>query len=274
MVSPELNLKLVRQHFSCHAEEYDRYAVVQARVVARLLEILAHTDLTGGRCLEIGTGTGRFSAELVRRIPEFKPVLSDIAHGMTLHAAQRLAGSMAVDADASRLPFAAATFRSVLSSSVYQWVEDLPAAFAEVQRVLLPGGNFVFALFGEQSLYELRGSHRRAVRDLKSGRDSHVQGFPGEKDVRQSLAVDGLQVVQLYSEQEVEFHPSVPALLRNLKKIGAGNASAQRPPGLASRQVMQRMIEFYGETFGSEEGIPATYQVIYGVARKLPAKSA
>jgi malonyl-CoA O-methyltransferase len=269
MASPELDRQLVRDHFSRHAQDYDRYALVQSRVVARLLELLAEFDLTVGQCLEIGTGTGRFSAELVRHNPGVQPVLSDIAHGMTQHAARRLPGSAAVDADASCLPFATAAFQTVVSASVYQWIEDLGEAFAEVQRVLRPGGTFVFALFGERSLDELRTSHHQALADLKTGRASHVQRFPGEGGVASALADAGLEIRQLFSEQELEFHSSVPALLRGLKKIGAGNASAQRPPGLASRQVMQRMIDLYTDAYGTAAGIPATYQVIYGLAGKV-----
>jgi len=263
----ELNRKLVRRHFSFQADEYDRYALVQARVVARLLQILDNELLTG-RCLEIGTGTGHFSAELVKGHPGLEPVVSDLAHGMTRHAAQRVSAALAVDADAGSLPFRPASFQTVISSSVYQWVEDLALAFAEVERVLLPGGLFVFALFGERSLHELRTSHRRAVNEIQEGRTSHAQEFPSEAELKRALQNSGLQKRQLFSEQELEYHPSVPTLLRSLKKIGAGNASNRRPPGLASRQVMQRMIDVYNETFGSSAGIPATYQVIYGVARK------
>jgi malonyl-CoA O-methyltransferase len=268
MVATELNRQQIKDHFSRHAEDYDRYALVQTRVVARLLELLRNSDLARGRCLEIGTGTGRFSAELIGQIPGLQPVLTDIAHGMTLHAARRLSGSSAVDADASCLPFAPAVFYSVVSASVYQWIEDLGRAFAEVRRVLCRGGMFAFALFGERSLYELRSSHHQALAELKAGRMSHAQEFPGVAEVASGLAAAGLQVRQLFSEQELEFHPSVPALLRSLKKIGAGNASVQRPPGLASRQVMQRMIDLYTEGFANAAGIPATYQVIYGLAGK------
>jgi len=263
----ELNRNLVRSHFSSQAEEYDRYALVQTRVVDRLLQLVAVETLTG-RCLEIGTGTGRFSAELVKTHPALQPVVSDLAHGMTRHAAQRVKDALAVDADAGCLPFRPASFATVISSSVYQWVEDLTSAFREVERVLRPGGLFVFALFGEQSLHELRTSHQLAVNELQAGRMSHAQEFPAEAELKQTMNNSRLQCLQLFSEQEVEFHANVPDLLRSLKKIGAGNASRHRPPGLASRQVMQRMIDIYVGRYSSNSGVPATYQVIYGVARK------
>lgn len=267
-MSFELNRQLVRRHFSSQADEYDRYARVQARVVERLVAIAGEIGLAAGRCLEIGTGTGHLTAELYRCSPQLEPVVSDLAHTMTRHAAQRLNGCPALDADAGSLPFRPNSFCTVVSSSVYQWVDDLNAAFAEVERILLPGGVFIFALFGEQSLHELRTSHRRALAELQVGRSSHAQRFPSEQEVGRALRDNGLQVRQLFSEFEEDFHADVPTLLRGLKKIGAGNASTRRPPGLASRQVVQRMIDIYTAAFGSPAGIPATYQVVYGVAGK------
>lgn len=272
MVS-ELNRQLVRRHFSSQADEYDRYARVQARVVDRLVAIAGEVGLAAGLCLEIGSGTGHLSDQLWRRTPQLEPVVSDLAHTMTRRAAQRLNGCPALDADAASLPFQPNSICTVVSSSVYQWVDDLTAAFAEVERVLVPGGVFLFALFGEQSLHELRASHRRALAELEVGRPSHAQQFPSEQAVGRALRGSGLQITQLFSELEEDFHANVPALLRSLKKIGAGNASSQRPPGLASRQVMQRMIDIYHAEFGSVAGIPSTYQVVYGVAGK-PVRSA
>jgi len=267
VTAADLDRQAVRRHFSAHAGEYERYARVQQRVVERLVGVLPDS-LPAGRCLDIGTGTGRLSAEISRRFAGIRPILSDLAHGMTLQARRHLPELPAVDADASALPFAPASFSLVVSASVYQWVEDLPVAFAEVARVLERDGHFVLALFGERSLEELRQAHRQALLELGSPRSSHVQSFPDTGAIAAALDLAGFEPLQLFAELEREVHPGVPALLRALKRIGAGNASSRRPPGLASRQVMERMIRIYREEFGEEGGVPATWQVVYALARK------
>ncbi len=252
----------VRQHFSSHAEEYDRYARIQQKVAEQLAARLSTEEQVWGNALEIGCGTGMLSRQVLNRQPGLSLVLSDLAHGMSRHVQQLFPTCPVCDTDAVALPFLSNRFDLVLSSSVYQWLNDLPRAFAEVARVLTPGGKFAVALFGGKTLFELRTAHQHAL----GKRQSHGQTFP---DLNQVAAAAGLFDIEFLStEFEVEWHATVPQLLKNLKRIGAQNASQGRPQGLASRQVMQRMIDYYHQEYATEKGIPATYEVIYLLARR------
>jgi len=265
---PPIDIRQVRRNFSCHAEDYDRYAQVQKRVSARLLDLVLPLVPPGAMALEVGTGTGELARRLLRFRPDASLVVSDLAHGMTRHAAESLGGLPAVDADAQALPFRSRRFELVLSASVFQWLNDLPAALAEAARVLRPGGLLAFAMYGERTLWELREAHRLAVQEAGGEHLSHAHTFPGETEVAQALSAAGLTTQQLFAEDELEQHPDVAALLRSLKKIGAQNASSRRPAGFASRRVMQRLSALYADRFGQSQGIPATYHVIYGLARQ------
>lgn len=261
--------RLLRAHFSQHAGDYDRYAAVQKRVVARLAAQLTASGPLAGLVLDVGTGTGALALELGGTGSSCTFVLSDLAHGMTRAAAQRLPGALPCDGDACKLPFADGSFAAVVSSNVYQWVDDLPAAFREVARVLRPGGRFAVALFGERTLFELREAHRRAAVDCGSEHPSHVQNFPCANEVSSAAQGAGLTCRNFSCFQEIEWHADVPALLRQLKQIGASNAAADRPKGLASRQVIQRMIALYEQHHRQPQGIPATYEVLCMIAGKM-----
>jgi len=258
----------MRSNFSAHAGEYDRYARVQKRVIADLFRRMSVLGPVSGPALDIGTGTGGLAENLCKQMPQSVVAVMDIAHGMTLRASRRLTGVRACDGDAGCLPFRQEAFQTVVSSSVYQWVACLPEAFSEVHRVLRPGGLFAAALFGEQTLYELRSSHQRAVNACRQQFSSHVQSFPSRDEVFQSLSNVGLDCLEVSAYPEVDYHATVADLLRELKQIGASNASGSRPRGLASRKVMQSMMRFYEEEYRGERGMPATYEVIVFLARK------
>ncbi len=252
----------VRRNFSRHADEYDRYALVQKSVALQLLQ--RFSDSTGqGRTLEVGCGTGILSRMFLERHSNASLMLSDLAHGMSCRVAASFPSQFVVDADAVALPFTGNSFDLVLSSSVYQWVDHLSQAFSELHRVLRPGGQVAMALFGEKTLYELRHSHVEA----STCGQSHSQDFPDCVQVQKALNGQ-FEIELLESSLEVEWHPSVPCLLRSLKAIGAQNASRQRPGGFASRQMMQRMYHCYENRFGRDGMIPATYEVIYLRLRK------
>lgn len=261
-----VSTRQVRQHFSSHASEYDCYAQVQKRVVAGLLARLPSDLQTYRTALDLGTGTGDLARQLRERSPDLPILVADIAHAMTCTAADRVTNVAAFDADAEALPLRSESVGLILSASMYQWVNDLSQSFAEVQRVLQPGGLFAFALFGAGTLRELRAAHTTAL--AETGRtSSHMQLFPDLEMVTAALHSAGL-TVQLESVDEQEEHPDVPHLLRSLKRIGAQNAASHRPSGLSGRRTTERMMAIYQERYGCNGCIPATYQVIYGLTRK------
>lgn len=258
----------MRGNFTSHASDYDSYASVQKRVVDLLVGKLSACEMKPGMMLDVGTGTGALAAAIRAMNKEQPLVIMDIAHGMTREAAQRMPGALACDGDARKLPFEADSFATVVSSSVYQWVDCLPTAFTEVTRALKPGGWFALALFGEKTLHELRSSHQRAIARNHKSRTSHVQSFPSCDEVSAAIEQAGLSCHELHSTMDVEYHCDVPDLLRQLKQIGASNAAADRPRGLAPRRIMQSMMQEYECNYRCDSGLPASYEVIIALAEK------
>lgn len=100
-----------------------------------------------GRVLELGAGTGlnlgHYDAtavtELVLTEPE-EPMLRRLAPRASSHEPR----ASTVRARAEELPFANASFDTVVSTLTLCTVEDLPDALAEARRVLAPGGRLLF----------------------------------------------------------------------------------------------------------------------------------
>lgn len=260
----------VRRSFDSQAHEYDRHAIVQKRVLERFLRLLP-SGVNPVSLLDIGSGTGALLQKLVGRYPAAELVGLDMAYGMGVTARERLADNRRVSfitADAERLPFVDAAFDLVVSTSTFQWLETLDTAFTQISRILKPGGRFCFALFGAKTLFELRESYRAAEKSLGHMAADRTHRFKGVDDVAPAIPLAGLEAEYLTSELEVEIHQDVPHLLRCIRQIGAGNAAPAVGRGFAERRVMLDMMELYRREYGRVDGIPATYEVIYGIGRK------
>ena len=266
-----INRSKVKNSFSRQAEKYDSLAQVQQRVLERFLHIYMAEGAAPDAILDIGAGTGALLDSLEKRYPEALLAGVDLAHGMARRALQRLSGSrklVFVCGDGEALPFRDDCFSLVVSTSTYQWFSPLNCAFAEAWRVLEPGGRFCFALFGQKTLYELKSSYRRALTSLDAAIPDRSHDFVAEEEVLSALLGAGFTDCSVSSELELELHPDVPALMRSLKNIGAGNASAISARGLSGRKVMNSMIENYQTIYGMNDCIPATYQVLYCSGKK------
>lgn len=129
----------------------------QAQVLMKLRKALGRDAVERGwtRSLEIGSGTGYFSLNLLQAGTIREATCTDISPGMlaTLRAnAERLGLEVeTVATGAEQLPFADASFDLVLGHAILHHIPDLSKAFAEFHRVLKPGGTVVFA--GEPSRY-------------------------------------------------------------------------------------------------------------------------
>ena len=107
---------------------------------------IAREHLAGSaRVLEVGTGEGQVAraasalgAELVVGI--------DPSRAQVTEAARRGGGPLILRAAAAGLPFGPSSFDTVVACLVFEHVEAVDDAIAEVARVLAPGGRFLMFL--------------------------------------------------------------------------------------------------------------------------------
>jgi len=97
--------------------------------------------------VEIAAGTGRVTRHIRERIsPKARLIASDISEEMLAVAKKKL-GHLDIDwqhIDAQQLPFSRNSIDLVICCFGYMFVPDKPTAFAEVYRVLRPGGHLIF----------------------------------------------------------------------------------------------------------------------------------
>jgi len=209
----------VRYHDAAAAEYDSKWGIDfgpigQAQVRAKVAKALGGwPERSFGDALEIGSGTGYFSLNLLQLGVVERLVATDISPGMLAElstTAKRLGLAVRTEeTDAERLPFEDSSFDFVFGHAVLHHLPDLAGALVEFRRVLRPGGTLAFC--GEPSHYgdlvaavPKRGAQLVApLWRLALGASSR-RGGPDERR-------DGHEL-----EPEVDVHAFAPRELRRL----------------------------------------------------------
>ena len=258
-----IDKRQARRAFGRAADAYDEFAVLQREMARRMLERLETMRIAPRTILDIGCGTGEASDMLLRRYPKARLDALDFALPM-LHRARRrgrwLRRPRCLCGDLDALPIADQSIDLVFSNASVPWSIDPPAAFADIARVLRPEGLMMFSSFGPDTLRELRAAWSEV-----DGR-THVHGFIDMHDYGDMLMRAGLADPVLDVERMQLTYDDPMQLMREVKGIGAGNASAERPQGLTGPERLRRVCEAY-ERFRQDDGrLPVSYEVVHGHA--------
>jgi ubiquinone/menaquinone biosynthesis C-methylase UbiE len=129
--------------FDKYAEEYDKWFDTYLPVYQSELQAVKMLLPRGGRGIEIGVGTGRFS------VPFGITVGVEPSRGMAEIARSR--GITVYDSTAENLPFDDNTFDFALMVTTICFLEDPLQALREIRRVLRPSGVIIIGMLDKDS---------------------------------------------------------------------------------------------------------------------------
>lgn len=271
-----------RASFGRAAETYDAAAILQKQVREEMLNRLDLVKIAPEFILDAGCGTGLGSHALQKRYANAQVVSLDFAHPMlqktrqtraSLGIAYQLKSLLSnqkqklVCADIEALPLADSSVGFVWSNLAIQWCNDLDAALQEFYRVLQPEGLLMFSTFGPDTLRELRIASDAA----SDGSHTSVSRFIDMHDIGDALVRAGFSAPVLDVERFTLTYDDVKSVMRDLKSIGAHNATDGRARGLSGRAYFARLEAEY-EQFRCEGKLPATFEVVYAHAWRAQGK--
>ena len=243
----------ILQRFSRAAETYDAHAETQKDLAARLLRELPNGS-GPENILEIGCGTGYFTALLAERFPEARITALDFAEGMVQMAEKRLedkGNASVLCEDGERfLASCLDVFDVICANSTLQWFDDIGAALVKIGRLLSNRGLFVGVLFGPRTFTELAQGLSQVF-----GQQVHLP--PHDFSAGEHLEVMLKEIFPRFSVQEesrVRNYGSLLDLLDHIRKTGTGGGQL---PGALTRGRLRQLDAWFQATHG---GYPATYQ--------------
>ena len=250
---------LVRRRRERAVAAGDQYDFLFAEVAARVADRLKDVKRSFGDGLDLGTRAGHMAREVLAtgRVDRLSacdpsPILA------------RAAPVPAMAADEEALPLAPASLDLVVSSLGLHWVNDLPGALLQVRQALRPDGLFLAAMLGGETLHELRETLMEAELAVTGGAAPRISPMADLKDAAGLLSRAGFALPVADRDLVTVAYSDVVGLMRDLSRMGEGNAVRLRSPGPLNRAVVAETARLYGLRHRYGDGrVRASFEVIY-----------
>lgn len=169
-----------------------------------------------------------------------------------------------VQADEDLFPYKNQCLELIISCLTLHWINDIPGSLIQIRRSLKPNGLFMGAVFGGETLFELRASMLKAGIDIRGGATPHVSPFIDIRDAGTLMQRAGFSLPVISTERITVNYTDAFSLMKELKNMGENNALIKRFKGLTSKKFMFAVAEKYQQDYGNEDGkVSATFDVIY-----------
>lgn len=252
-----MDKKRIADSFSQASEHYDSMAYFQRNVGDDLLALVP--SYQQGSILDLGSGTGHFSAKLLSRYPRHSLVSMDLAHGMNCYAKRSVSDNrdqVWVTADAEEMPFQANSFDLVYSNLALQWCQQIDVLANQVRHVLVPDGMLWYSTLLPGTLSELRTCWK-AIDHYQ-----HVNRFIAKEDILGAWEAADLSVVDIVEREYQLYFEHPMQLMRELKGIGAHFVDSGSNLGLTGPGRIKKLISEYQQFRDDKGRYLATYHVM------------
>lgn len=198
------------------------------------MEVLARLELRGEEAaLDAGCGSGRVTAELLKRLPRGRLIAVDGSEAMIAKARERLGDEVGyLVTDLAELEIEEPV-DLVFSTATFHWIEDHESLFTRLHTALKPGGRIVAQCGGKRNVAE----HTEAIASVGARPEfaAHLTGttgiwnFAGPEETEQRLLAAGFAEARCWLQPK----PVTPAdPLAFVSTVTLGPILAQLPEDL------------------------------------------
>lgn len=162
------------------------------------------------------------------------------------------------------LPLTAGGHDLILSMLELHWANDPVGQLIQMRRALQPDGLMIVALFGGQTLHELRTSLAEAEVQVSGGLRPRVAPMGELRDLGGLLQRAGFALPVADSDRLEATYADIWALMRDLRTMGETSIMADRPRSFTPRALFQVADQVYRTAYPAQGGrIRATFEIVY-----------
>ena len=250
MKHQQIDKEKVQKGFVKSIESYRKHAIVQEAIASRLInELSRHCEGSFSKVLEIGCGPAVLTEKFFQNFDAGLYFANDIVqeYSDVLHSIHPKINFLGGDIESMQLP---GSLDLIISSSTFQWFNNLEAFLNKSYEALCQDSYLVFSTFGPDNYREIRSVEGKGLDYLSFGKL--------ERLLSQKFEI-------LWSDREIikRFFPSPLGVLHHMKQTGVNGISGKA----WTKSDLKRFEEDYKDLFGTELGVPLTYQPIYFIAK-------
>lgn len=231
-------------------------------VAAMIAERLEEVTRTFPRVALVGTGAGAVG-RAVRPGGEGLVQL-DASPTMARAAAAACPGAETRVLDGETLDLGEGAFDLALSALTLHHVNDPVGQLVQLRRALGPDGLMIAALFGGQTLHELRASLAEAEVQVCGGLSPRIAPMGEIRDLGTLIGRAGFAMPVADTERLTVTYETPLHLMRELRAMGETNVLAARRRQPMRRDMLARAAEIYAAHYAEPSGrVRATFEIVF-----------
>lgn len=162
------------------------------------------------------------------------------------------------------LPAAANSLDICISNLALHSINDVTGVLIQIKNALKPDGLFIAAMFGGDTLTELRETLARAELAHSNGLSPRIFPFADKQQIGSLMQRAGFALPVVDSDKITVTYDNMFKLIEDIRGMGENNAINARDKKPLPRSVLMQAAELYQEQFSEKDGrIYATFEIIF-----------
>lgn len=152
----------------------------------------------------------------------------------------------------------------VISLLRLQSENDLPGAIIQLRQALKPDGLFIAAMFGGETLTELRQAFYKTDEDILGGLAPHIYPMANYSQMAGLLTRAGLNQPVIDTDRFTVSYSAFETLISDLRDLGETNVLTARQSHNLTRSYKAALQKNYAEIFSRGEGkLPCSFEILW-----------